>query len=869
MAVRQEDLARTDLQSTMGMMPAFEPDVVESEMGTMTYNPDGSIDISQVDDDGMEGQDADHQSADDKSWNENLAERLNETERRLIADRLCEFLAIDELSRAPHFERMVEAINLLGVSRPGENTESAPFRGASEVTHPMIAEAVTQFQARAIEELMPASGPVKSSIVGKASPERQAQAQRIEDYMNYQLTEQDEQHFWNTDQMLFYLGLSGTALKKAQPDPITGMIVSRFVKDIDFIVPYSAKDLVSAPRYCHRYQMWENDIRRAKEKGTFIKEARKPVIGTQPDPSDRRDQGSFEDRADDRQETQHPDDTVSTILEYHIDYRMKWDSDEDIAPPYIITIDKETQETLAIRRNWRRADTTKRRRLWFSMYRYLPGLGFYGMGMLHMVGNLAIAASGAMRALLDAAAFANFQGGFKAKLTNFSGEVRLEPGVYKDVDATIDDLSKMFYTPPFKEPSPALAQMLQLMVDEGRRYLTTTENMVGDASNTGPVGTTLALIEQGSKVFSAIHKRMHVSARREYRMLAQLNYEFMPVEEYPYQMEGADQQILRSDFDGRVDVIPVSDPNIWSSTQRIAQAQATVELMGSDPELYGEEQRRAAHRRLLQALKVPDLDDVLPAKQNMRLDPVAENMNMMVGKAARAFYEQDHVSHMAVHSNFGQRMAGENPDLMQQIEPVLQAHIMEHKAFIYRQETEAELGITLPPHDMFEQSEAEELPPEQENMLAQAISAKMRPPPPPPPEQQDPEQQAAQAQADAAAKAAEDASDAKAVADLQVKAANAAQDQANKQKAFLAEEKRKQAAFDAQQARDKAAFEAEQKREIQSQGTETRAQMLARISKRKDADQLHQTKMVTTMAAGAAKQKPKPAAKAKPTKKVK
>ena len=854
MAVRQEDVEREDLQSSVGLMPAFEPVEQYTDQNMIIQNEDGSIDVQPLDMVEEEGFEVHHDRATEEDWNENLAGNLSEQERSQVADRLCEFLEIDEQARKMHFERMKDAIKLLGISSPDERDGQAPFEGASVVTHPLIAEAVTQFQARAIEELMPASGPVKAAVFGKATPERIEQGKRIEQYMNYQFTEQDEDHFWHTDQMLFYLGLSGTAFKKAMPDPVTKMIVSRFVKDHDFIVPYNAKSLSSAPRYCHRYAMWENDVRRAKENGTFLEDAREPDVGSNPENDGYgQDRTEFEDKADDRTPAAHYDDTVSTILEYHIDFRLKWDDKKDIAPPYIITVDKQAREVLAIRRNWRMEDETKKRRLWFSMYRYLPGIGFYGMGMLHIIGNLAKAAGGAMRALLDAAAFANFQGGFKAKGgTNLSGERRLQPGVWADVDATTEDLAKMFYTPPFKEPSPALAQMLELMVEEGRRYLTTTENMVGEASNTGPVGTTLALIEQGSKVFSAVHKRMHVSARREYKMLAELNFEFMPCEEYPYEVEGEDRMILRQDFDGRVDVVPVSDPNIWSSTQRIAQAQAAVELMTSDPELYSVNQRREAHRRLLSALKVQDVDKLLPEKKDLRLDPVAENMNMMVGKAAMAYYEQDHDAHIAVHTNFGQSMMAKNPDLVAELEPIMRAHLMEHHAFKYRQEVETSMGMQLPPYDMHDEGEEhEELPPEMERQVAQAVAAKMQPPPEAQ-EQPDPEAEAAAAEA----KAVEDQSDALTVGKLERASAEAQQVMANDQQAFEAEEARKQAAFEAEQARERAEFEAKQKRDADTAVTGSRQGMLDRISKRQDAKVKEETK-------------PKPAAKAKPKSKEK
>jgi hypothetical protein len=307
-----------------------------------------------------------------------------------------------------------------------------------------------------------------------------------------------------------------------------------------------------------------------------------------------------------------------------------------------------------------------------------------------------------------------------------------------------DELEKAFFNLPVKEPSTALANLVQTLVDEGRRFATTTENMVGDASNRGPVGTTLALIEQGSKVFSGIHKRMHVSARQEFKMMSQLNFEFMDVEEYPYEVQGEERSILKSDFDGRVDIIPVSDPNIWSAVQRIAQNQAVLELVTTDPELYPKKQRKVAHRRMLEAMRIPDIDQILPEDTDAPLDPVSENMGFMVGSAATVYPLQDHEAHIQVHMNFAEQQAAENPDLVANMEPVVQAHVMEHKAYIYRAQVEAELGTQLPYINLDDPSDNEDLPPELEKLISQAVAKKLKPPPPPAPS---PEEQAEQEEA--------------------------------------------------------------------------------------------------------------------------
>ena len=733
---------RADLLSTMKPMPTFTETEQVTEKNIIRHNDDGTISVipkGEI----AEYADIDHDEASPEGWNDNLAEELSPQERIAIADELIEYYEIDEQVREEHFDRLTDGLRLMGLT--DEPASDVPFKGAATVQHPLIAEATTQFQARAIEEFFPPQGPVKPYIMGEATDEKVEQGERLADYMNYQLTEADEEYYWSTDQMLFYLPLSGSAFKKVYIDPITGMTTSRFVTAEDFIVPYHARTLANAPRYCHKYEMPENDVYRAQEAGSFIEDARLlPTPQILVDKNTSFSRYDLEDVADDRSPQQHYDDTIYTMLEYHIDYHMPWDEDSDIAPPYVITVEAESREVMAVRRNWKHDDPLMKKRIWFTHYKYLPGLGFYGFGLLHIIGSLAKAVSGGIRALLDSAAVANLQGGFKSKEAKIAGEIRFTPGEWIDVDMSADELEKAFFNLPVKEPSTALANLVQTLVDEGRRFATTTENMVGDASNTGPVGTTLALIEQGSKVFSGIHKRMHISARQEFKMMSTLNYEFMDVEEYPYEVQGEERTILKSDFDGRVDIIPVSDPNIWSTTQRIAQNQAILELITADPELYPKKQRKIAHRRMYEAMRIPDIDQILPEDKDSPLDPVSENMGFMTGAAATVYPLQDHEAHMAVHTNFAQQQAAENPDLVANLEPVIQAHIMEHKAYVYRAQVEAELGTQLPYINLDDPTENEDLPPDLEKLISQAVAKKLKPPPPPAPS---PEEQAAQDEA--------------------------------------------------------------------------------------------------------------------------
>ena len=792
-------MAREDVGSFVEELPATQPKVQRANGAVITQQGEDTI----VD---LEPTEAAAFTAPemDPDWHANLADQLSGTERHAIADQLLEYVELDKQVREHHFRRIKDGLELLGLKDLPES--DTPFDGAATVTDPLIGEAVVQFQSRAIEELFPADGPVKAAILGEVNEEKEEQAKRLEDYMNYQLTVEDQGYFWDVDQMLFYLPMSGSAFKKIYIDPITEMTTGRYVTAEDFIVPYYCKDLQSATRYAHEYTMEGNNIKRAQVDGQFLQDAQLvPSPQIQSDKNVSFTDDSMEDIADDRVPVVHEDDEVYKLYEYHIDYEMPFDDpeimdDTDIAPPYIVTIEEESREVLSVRRNWKKGDAKYRKRVWFSHYKFLPGLGFYGFGYLHIIGALAKAASGSLRAILDTAALSNLPGGFKSKKAKISGEHRFTLGEFRDIDMSPEDLQQAFLPLPVNEPSPALATTYENLIQRGKEFMGVTEVITGGADNRGPVGTTLALIEQAGKPQSAIHKRLHKAMREELSLMAQLNFELMDRDEYPYELGGESKVVLKQDFDGRVDVIPVSDPNIFSSVQRIAQSQGVLELVESAPDLYGEKGRKEAHRRMLAALKVPEVDKLLPEDTTPKnLDPVSENQMMATGLPVQVRTTQDDDAHMAVHMQFGEMMAMGEPDLWQQVEAVFMSHKMEHLVSQHRKEVEQMLGMELPPFDLYDEAETEDLPPEIEQMLSQAIAAKQR--------QAKQEKEAAEGgppltPEEAEVKAIEDAKDAETIGKLermkaehQEKQRQAAEEHAQqmtqKQEAFKAEETRK------------------------------------------------------------------------------
>jgi len=704
----------------------IEQDAMEpTEVDGALVSQDGDDII--VDMDGEGGSDWESSGEHD----ENLAESLSADDRIKIGVGIVEDVEEDEDSRKQWKKRLLQGLEIIGVEEIP--TESSAFDGSSTVTHPAIAESMVRFQANAMEELFPSEGPVKTKIVGKSTPEREDQSMRVQDFMNHQLTEEDEEYFDSTDQMTMYLPYSGSAFKKVSYDDSMGMTTSRFVTAEDFIVPYDATSLKTCPRYTHRYKLTGNEINAKIANGEFVDDSKLDPSGIG---LSNEDSNEMADKSDDREPGRADDDVVYQIYEVHIEMVFKefdeveGEEGNEVALPYVLTIEKDSGDILAIRRLWKENDPKRRKRVHFIHYKFMPGLGFYGWGYLHIIGSLGKAASGALRALLDGSATASLQGGFKSKESKIAGEFVFTPGVWKDVDMTAEDLSKSFFTPPFKEPSPALFHTLELLVNGIQSFSSTTEAMTGAGDNKGPVGTTLALIEQGSKVYSGIHKRMHKAARFEFKLIAQLNYEHMD-DEYPYEVAGGDRTVFKSDFDGRVDIIPVSDPNIYSNVQRVAQAQAVLELVQSDPEVYGVEQKKMAHMFMLKALRAPDPESFLPDDSPKRLDPVTENQSILVGGAVSAFPEQDHVSHIAAHNLFMQEAAGMGlgDEILQAGMLNMNAHIAEHHAHAYRLRIEEQLGTELPDTDF--QGEDEDVPLNIDNAVARAIAKNIAPPPPP------------------------------------------------------------------------------------------------------------------------------------------
>jgi hypothetical protein len=515
--------------------------------------------------------------------------------------------------------------------------------------------------------------------------------------------------------MLFHLPLVGQTFKKVWWDTNMDRQCSQFVKAEDFVVAPESKDLYTSPRYTHVIRMPKNDYNRYVQNGYYL-------------PSN--DQGGDIDPSGDTigeiegvdQYADDSQDNVMTLLEMHVYDSFEDDSDEDdenaVAIPYVVTVDYDNEKIVSIRRNWREEDERKLRRDWFVSYKFLPGLGFYGFGLYHLIGGLGKAATGSLRALLDSAAFSNMQGGFKLRGRVSGGEVQVNPGEFVDLDATVDDVNKAIMPLPFKEPSQSLFNLLGYIVDAGQRFASTADLNVGDVNPNAPVGSTVALIEQGSKAFSAIHKRLHYAQGQEFKLLADLNAENLP-EQFTFSLIGGDSEIFAADFNERIDILPVSDPNIFSTAQRIAQAQAVLQMAQSAPEMHD---MYAAYKRMYEAIRIPNIDEILvkPADAPM-LDPIDENMSIMYGKPIKAFIEQDHDSHIAVHMQFLQdpSLAG-NPGAAG-VQPILVAHVAEHIALLYRTRMEASIGVPLPtiPDLRDKDFQFEDINPELDRLISQ------------------------------------------------------------------------------------------------------------------------------------------------------
>ena len=683
----------------------------------------------------------------------NLAEELSDQEVLSIGKSLIKSFEDDKSSRKDWEDQYSKGLKMLGVV---VEDRQDPFPGASGVHHPLMSEAATQFQARAISEMFPAGGPVKTQIVGKQTDKKLEQAQRVQDFMNYQVTNQITDYFNELDQMLFYLALAGSSFKKIYFDNSLDRICSKFVPADQFVISYENTDLETAERYTQVMKQTTNEIKRKQVEGFY-----RQVSVTQ-------NQGG-QSTSDMVQQTMQKlegmtpsmADKIHTVLEIHADLDLGED-ESGLALPYIVTVDYESNQVLAIRRNWKEDDPLKRKRTYFIHYKYLPGLGFYGFGLIQMIGGLQHASTGALRALLDSAAFANLNGGFKAKGARIEGgDITVSPGEWVDVEAYGDDLRKSFIPLPFKEPSPTLLQLLGVLTESGRRFASIADAMVGQSAGSGPVGTTIALIEQGSKVFSAIHKRLHQAQGREFKLIYELNGEYLD-DEYPYDVIGERKVIRRKDFDQTVDVVPVSDPNIFSQAQRIALAQTGLQLAQQAPNIID---TKEAYRRFLQSLNIPDYQDlIIQDEDTPRRDPVSENMALLNGKPIKVFEDQDHQAHIAVHQQFmmDPRFGG-NPQAREVLYPLMMAHLGQHMAYLYQQQMQAQVPEGIPTssgeiNKELRDEDTNEVSIEQENRIAvaaaqaaQGLMGSM----PPSPEQQKEQMEMAKDQASLQLKAEE------------------------------------------------------------------------------------------------------------------
>ena len=625
----------------------------------------------------------------------NLAEEIAENDSTRKAQNLLDAFESDKEARSEWEYRYKQGLQTLEPDGgQSEEEEQRATRGLSTVVHPMIAEAATQFNAKAIAELYPSGGPVKTTIIGEPTEELEDQARRVRDYMNYQITQEMPEYFPDLDTMLFQLPLIGHAFKKVFFDTNLGRQCSQFVKAEDFVVAPDSKDLLTSIRYSHIIRMPRNDYNRYVEGGFYL-----PIeyMGSDIDPA-----GNIGDEIEGLSQGDEEHNETVTLIEMHV-YEtfdgidgVKDDEDNTnmVAFPYVVTIDYDSQKIVSIRRNWEQEDEKKLRQNYFISYRFLPGTGFYGFGLFHLIGGLGKAATGSLRALLDSAAFSNMQGGFKLKGRVTGGDLQVNPGEFADLDATVDDVNKAIMPLPFKEPSSTLFNLMNAIVQAGQRFASTADLNVGDVNPNAPVGSTVALIEQGSKAFSAIHKRLHYSQGQEFKLIAKSNAKYLP-EQFEFSLSGVTQQIFSTDFDSTIDIIPVSDPNVFSTAQRIAQAQSVLQLSQSAPQLYD---MYDTHKRMLEALRVPNIGEVLKEPEEAkRLDPVDENMSIMYGKPIRAFPEQDHDAHINVHMQFIQDPSlGGNPGA-RNLQPILIAHIAEHIALLYRQRMQTAIGMQLAP----------------------------------------------------------------------------------------------------------------------------------------------------------------------------
>ena len=624
-----------------------------------------------------------------QEWYGDLTDKLEDEEKENIAADVVDNYTSDKESRAEWEAMFEKGFDLLGLKI---QESSEPFEGACTAVHPMLIESAVKFQSKAIQELFPPSGPVKTQILGKSTPEREDQANRVQEFMNYQTTEQMPEYFDEFERMLFHLPLIGSAFKKVYYDANLKRPVSEFVPIDQFYVSYYASNLRKADRYTH--VIYRSPVDLAKDIRTGIYRDVELPEATNPQPT------SFSEKMDTiiGLSPTGTNDPQYTLLEQHCYLEIE----EDYALPYIVTVEEKSQQILSIRRNYKKDDKNQEKVSHFVHYRFVPGFSFYGFGLMHFLGNLTMTATAAMRSLVDAGQFANLPGGFKAKGVRIVGDNDpISPGEFKEVEATGQDLNKAIVSLPYKEPSSTLYNMLQFITQTGQKFADSTEQIVSDAASYGPVGTTMALLEASSKFFSAIHKRLHKSQRDEFKILAQINYDYLP-SEYPYEVPFAEKNVLKQDFDGRIDVLPVSDPNIPSNAHRMMISQMALQMaQQSPPGMFNLE---ALNRTILNAANLPNLEEILPPKKEpQQLDPVSDIMAATKGMPIAAFPGQNHDAHIQTKMMYLQDpQNGANP-IMQRLRPILEANIQEHSVLKYQEQMNGMARATM-----------EQLPPEQQ-----------------------------------------------------------------------------------------------------------------------------------------------------------
>ena len=662
-----------------------DDEVADEEVGIFEENEKGPVEITEDEDGATIDFDPNAMPMPEEGGDHfaNLNELLPEADTSAMGNQLQSDYMEYKTSRAEWERAYIDGLSLLGF-KYDQRTE--PFQGASGATHPVLAEAVTQFQALAYKELLPSDGPVRTMVMGVSDPMKEQQAQRVKNFMNYQLMDQMEEYEPEFDQMLFYLPLSGSTFKKVYFDDLLGRAVSKFIPADDLVVPYTATSLDDAESVIHVVKMSENDLRKQMAAGFYS-----DIELTKPTGTVTNDLEEKEREVEGVSKSQRVD-PLYTILECHVNLDLE--GFEDVGPdgeptgiklPYVVTIEEGSRKVLSIRRNFAPNDPKKIKIQYFVHFKFLPGLGFYGLGLIHMIGGLSRTATAALRQLLDAGTLSNLPAGFKQRGVRVKDDAQnIQPGEFKDVDTPGGNLKDAFVFLPYKEPSQTLLQLMGIVVQAGQRFASIADMQVGDGNQQAAVGTTVALLERGSRVMSAIHKRLYVSLKKEFKLLAGVFGSYLPPE-YPYDVPGAARNVKQTDFDDRVDILPVADPNIFSMSQRISMAQTQLQLAQSNPQMHN---MYEAYRDMYTAVGVKNIDKILPPPpQNQPKDPALEHIDAMGQKPFQAFPGQDHRAHVTAHLNFmASNFVRNNPS----ITAALEKNIMEHISLMGQEQVQLE-----------------------------------------------------------------------------------------------------------------------------------------------------------------------------------